>query len=140
MLSLIFFTYEHPNFLHTNLNKDAGQSYTDLQEEKERHLDTILEKLVGNPVHLYCLVHRMVKQLPSIRKLLADDPKTASMAEAMNKMLDQVEMVGEQDMVLVTQALARIQFAYRQGITNISKSQGIRNNCAGLTLWTLQMA
>ena len=87
--------------------------HEDFQEEKEKHLDTILERLVGNPVHLYCLVDRMSKQLPPIRKFLAEDLKTATIAKAIDNMMDMLEVVGEQDMVGVTQALARIQFAYR---------------------------
>ena len=55
----------------------------------------------------------MSKQLPPIRKFLAEDPKTATIAEAINNMMDMLEVVGEHDMVGVTQALARIQFAYR---------------------------
>ena len=84
-----------------------------LQIEKENHLEMILERLVGNPVHLYCLVERLVRQLPAIRKTLAEDMKTADIAEGINKMLENVDMVGEEDLVGVTQALARIQFAYR---------------------------
>ena len=81
--------------------------------DKENHLERILERLVGNPVHLYCLVHRLVKQLPSLRSMLAEQPKTADIAEAMDKMLEKVDMVEEYDLVGVTQALARMQFAYR---------------------------
>ena len=73
----------------------------------------ILERLVGNPVHLYCLAERLVRQLPAIRKTLAEDMKTSDIAEGMYKMLENVDMVGEEDLVGVTQALARIQFAYR---------------------------
>ena len=84
-----------------------------MQIEKENHLEMILERLVGNPVHLYCLVERLGRQLPAIRKTLAEDMKTADIAEGINKMLEKVDMVGEEDLVGVTQALARIQFAYR---------------------------
>ena len=83
------------------------------QVDKEDHLERILERLVGNPVHLYCLVERMVTQLPSIRKKLSEQPKTANIAEGIGKLLEKVDMVMEQDLVGVTQALARIQFAYR---------------------------
>ena len=81
--------------------------------EKENHLEMILERLVGNPVHLYSLVERLVRQLPAIRKTLAEDEKTADIAEGINKMLENVDLVWEEDLVGVTQALARIQFAYR---------------------------
>ena len=81
--------------------------------EKENHLEMILEILVGNPVHLYSLVERLVRQLPAIRKTLAEDMKTADIAEGINKMLENVDLVWEEDLVGVTQALARIQFAYR---------------------------
>ena len=84
-----------------------------LQIEKENHLEMLLERLVGNPVHLYCLVERLVRQLPAIRKTLAEDMKTADIAEGINKMLENVDLVWEEDLVGVTQALARIQFAYR---------------------------
>ena len=84
-----------------------------LQIEKENHLEMILERLVGNPVHLYCLVERLIRQLPAIRKTLAEDMKTADIAEGINKMLENVDLVWEEDLVGVTQALARIQFAYR---------------------------
>ena len=81
--------------------------------EKENHLEMILEILVGNPVHLYSLVERLVRQLPAIRKTLAEDMKTADIAEGINKMLENVDLVWEEDLVGVTQALARIPFAYR---------------------------
>ena len=83
------------------------------QVDKENHLERILERLVGNPVHLYCLVERMVTQLPSIRKKLSELPMTANIAEGIGKMLGKVDMVVEEDLVGVTQALVRIQFAYR---------------------------
>ena len=59
----------------------------------------ILERLVGNPVHIYCLVERLVRQLPAIRKTLSEDMETADIAEEMNRMLEKVDMVGEEDLV-----------------------------------------
>ena len=43
----------------------------------------------------------------------SEDKKTAHIAEGIYKMLEKVDMVGEEDLVGVTQALARIQIAYR---------------------------
>ena len=76
-------------------------------------MDQILEKLAGNPIHVYCLVERMVRQLPSVRKALALNSETFDIAEGLDRMMENVETVSEDDLVGVTQALARIQFAYR---------------------------
>ena len=69
------------------------------------NFEKVLEKLVGNPVHVYALVERMVLLLPSIKKELNN--------QKIEKLVEDVELPEDGDLEGVTQAIARIQFAYQ---------------------------
>ena len=69
--------------------------------------------LVGNPIHVYSLVNRLVMQLPVLRKELAKQIYTIE--ESIGSLVEEMEMPDEMDLEGVTQAIARIQFAYRSG-------------------------
>jgi len=82
-------------------------------KEKSNYLAKVLVDLVGNPVHVYSLVDRLVLQLPEVRKELGNQEKAIHLAKNIDTVLGDTEMPDESDLEGVTQALARIQFAYR---------------------------
>ena len=73
------------------------------------YLDRVLVDLVGNPIHVYSLVDRRVMQLPLLRKELSSQQMTSTI----ESLVAEIEMPDENDLEGVTQAIARIQFAYR---------------------------
>ena len=80
---------------------------------ESEYQEKVLVDLVGNPIHVYSLVERMVMQLPVLRKELASLHITTIVEENIEKLVEEMEMPDENDLEGVTQALARIQFAYR---------------------------
>ena len=68
---------------------------------------------MGNPIHVYSLMDRLVMQLPVLRKELAVQDRTAAIAEGIEELVEKMEMPEENDLEGVTQAIARIQFAYQ---------------------------
>ena len=68
---------------------------------------------MGNPIHVYSLMDRLVMQLPVLRKELAVQDRTAAIAEGIGELVEKMEMPEENDLEGVTQAIARIQFAYQ---------------------------
>ena len=70
---------------------------------------------MGNPIHVYSLVYRLVLQLPVLRKDLSGQHRTATIEESIGSLVEEMEMPNEMDLEGVTQAIARIQFAYRLG-------------------------
>ena len=74
---------------------------------EENYFDEILEKLVGNPVHVYSLMDRLVFHLPKIT--FFDDALKFDIEE----ITENVEMPDDSDVEGATQALVRIQYAYR---------------------------
>jgi hypothetical protein len=76
-------------------------------------LARVLVDLVGNPIHVYSLMDRLVMQLPLLRKELAGQHRTAAIEESIGSLVEEMEMPDENDLEGVTQAIARIQFAYR---------------------------
>ena len=74
---------------------------------EEDYFDEVLEKLVGNPVHVYSLIDRLVYHLSDITFI--DEIFKFDIDE----LIENVEMPDESDVEGATQALVRIQFAYR---------------------------
>ena len=74
---------------------------------EESYFDEILEKLVGNPVHVYSLMDRLVFHLSKIT--FFDDALKFDIEE----ITENVEMPDDSDVEGATQALVRIQYAYR---------------------------
>lgn len=73
----------------------------------------ILIDLVGNPIHVYSLMDRLVTQLSVLRKGLSDQHRTATIEERIGSIVDEMEMPELNDLEGATQAIARIQFAYQ---------------------------
>jgi len=84
---------------------------------------TILEDLVGNPLHVYSLVDRLVVQLPELRKKLVKENKTNDLDVLIEKTFEKVEMPAMEDLEEATQAIARIQFVYR--LDPVEMAEGI---------------
>ena len=79
----------------------------------ESHQVAALDLLVGNPVHVYNLMDRLVNILPGITKDLLECNNTANIGEQITSMMKRMEMPTIGDMDGVSLALARIQFVYR---------------------------
>ena len=73
----------------------------------------MLHDLAGNPIHAYNLVERLVTHLPVIILELAKDDTKAVIAEKISHLMKGNEIPNKNDLEGVTQALVRIQFAYR---------------------------
>jgi len=86
--------------------------FSDLNSDSE-YLAKILVDLVGNPIHVYSLLDRLVVQLPILRKELLEQHRTATIEERIQSIVEDMEMPTENDLEGATQAIARIQFAYR---------------------------
>ena len=83
------------------------------QESEDIHMDDTLNLLVSNPVHVYSLIDRLVNRLPLLISELINQTNTVTIGESIKDLLDEVEQPSEKDMEGVSQALTRIQFAYR---------------------------
>ena len=82
-------------------------------DSQNRHQVSDMDILVGDPVHVYNLMDRLVNILPGITKDLLECNNTANIGEKISSMMQSMEMPTQQDMDGVSLALARIQFAYR---------------------------
>ena len=84
-----------------------------LQITEEEYLEDVLLKLVGNPVHVFSLLDRMVNILPkitSVNTLLENEIQRIVSGE-------DIVLPDKMDVEGATQALVRIQFAYRLALT-----------------------
>jgi len=87
----------------------------DKVEKRNEHIEATLEKLVGNPVHVYTLIYRYYKLLPTIRKKI--DPK---LDEFVDEIINgEAPSLGDFDGAAM--ALARIQFTYRIPVSDLAK-------------------
>ena len=75
---------------------------------EDEYFEAVLEKLVGNPVHVYTLLDRLVTLLPRVRSGLSKE--LDSMIE---EIMTSLQLPDDSDMEGACQALVRIQFAYR---------------------------
>ena len=73
------------------------------------YFEDVLEKLVGNPVHVFNLMDRLVTLLPKIVEGMTDSDQ-AEIAESLASLDIQPD---ESDVEGAMQALIRVQFAYK---------------------------
>ena len=73
------------------------------------YFEDVLVKLVGNPVHVFNLMDRLVVLLPNILEGLADSDR-AEIGEILASLPGQPD---QSDLEGAMQALIRVQFAYR---------------------------
>ena len=75
---------------------------------EDEYFEAVLEKLVGNPVHVYTLLDRLVNMLPWVRAGLSKELDTE-----IEENMASLQLPDDSDMEGACQALVRIQFAYR---------------------------
>ena len=73
------------------------------------YLEDVLEKLVGNPVHVFNLMDRLVVLLPTIVEGMTDSDRE-EIDESLASLTSQPD---ESDVEGAMQALIRVQFAYK---------------------------
>ena len=76
---------------------------------EDEYFEAVLERLVGNPVHVYTLLDRLVNMLPWLRTGLGEELDTQ-----IEEIMGSLQVPDDSDMEGACQALVRIQFAYRQ--------------------------
>ena len=69
-------------------------------------------QLVGNPLHVYSVIYRIIKKLPSVMAALQECQMTEEV-ELVRKNILEAGEVTEADLVGAMQSLLRIQFTYR---------------------------
>ena len=81
-----------------------------LELDDEQYTEAVMELLVGNPVHVYTLLDRLVRGLPG---LLAG--VSSQLGERINLVTGagHLAQLGLGDVEAAGQALVRVQFAYR---------------------------
>ena len=80
-----------------------------VNELRSDNLEDVLERLVGNPVHVFNLMERLVLLLPNIVQGMTDVDR-----EEMESSLAKLpEKPDESDVEGAMQALIRVQFAYK---------------------------
>ena len=90
---------------------------------ESEYLDKVMVDLVGNPLHMYSLLDRLVKILPVIRKELLEQNTTAMIDEGLASIVEEVEMPTENDFQGTIQSIARIQFTYQ--LDPVDMAEGI---------------
>lgn len=133
--------FEHEERILAVLEEFPGRDRVQLYRESCSHrilevplgspTPEVLQRLVGNPVHVYCLVHRLLHQLPPLLKELQEEQELllsfclpgqeqdkgplVSQLGQLVKDLGLVDLVDSWHLELaaVGKALARIQYAYR---------------------------
>ena len=75
-------------------------------------MEAILERLVGNPVHVYSLVSRLTTSLEYLRREMIGVPAVAGIERGIYTVLRQGEWPSPEDVEGVTQGVARIMFTY----------------------------
>ena len=92
------------------------------REILHQHMDQILEKLVGNPVHVLCLLDRLVLMTPQL--LQEEFGLSAESVENFIRLLGgEKELPEKSDLDAAIVALSRIQFVYK--LDPIDISQGL---------------
>ena len=87
------------------------------ERSEDEYFEAVLERLVGNPVHVYTLLDRLVNILPRVQAELSEE--LDSMIE---DILEGLQFPDDSDIEGACQALVRIQFAYR--LDPVSMSRG----------------
>ena len=78
------------------------------ERSEDEYFEAVLERLVGNPVHVYTLLDRLVNMLPWVRAGLTKELDTQ-----IEEIMGSLQVPDDSDMEGACQALVRIQFAYR---------------------------
>ena len=78
------------------------------ERSEDEYFEAVLERLVGNPVHVYTLLDRLVNMLPWLRPGLGEE-----LDAQIEEIMASLQVPDNSDMEGACQALVRIQFAYR---------------------------
>ena len=78
------------------------------ERSEDEYFEAVLERLVGNPVHVYTLLDRLVNMLPWVRAGLTEELDTQ-----IEEIMGSLQVPDDSDIEGACQALVRIQFAYR---------------------------
>lgn len=78
------------------------------ERSEDEYFEAVLERLVGNPVHVYTLLDRLVNMLPWVRAGL-----TRELDTQIEEIMGSLQVPDDSDVEGACQALVRIQFAYR---------------------------
>ena len=102
------------NIVNRSTSRQEVDFYMDswssrVNELRSDNLEDVLERLVGNPVHVFNLMERLVLLLPNIVQGMTDVDR-----EEMESSLAKLpEKPDESDVEGAMQALIRVQFAYK---------------------------
>ena len=86
----------------------TGDVFKIEDRSEDEYFEAVLEELVGNPVHVYTLLDRLVNMLPWVRAGLSKELDTE-----IEEIMASLQLPDDSDMEGACQALVRIQFAYR---------------------------
>ena len=98
--------------------------------QEDDYYEDVLVKLVGNPLHVFSLLDRLVILLPSIMEGLADSDKM----EITNLLSGIAMSAQESDVEAAVQAIIRVQFAYKS--VEERKDEDVTSNISDWTPWT----
>ena len=87
----------------------TGDVFKIEDRSEDEYFESVLERLAGNPVHVYTLLDRLVNMLPWLRAGLGGELDTQ-----IEEIIGSLQVPDDSDMEGACQALVRIQFAYRQ--------------------------
>ena len=91
-----------------------------------------MEKLVGNPIHVFNLIHRIVKTLLPVLASLKSCHRKTEMVE--KSILGDLK-VSEADLVGAMQSLMRIQFIYRFYFSFLSRANSVSSSALTRLTW-----
>ena len=102
------------NIVNRSTSRQEVDFYMDswssrVNELSSDNLEDVLERLVGNPVHVFNLMERLVLLLPQILQGMTDSER-----EEITEILAKLPAtLNESDVEGAMQALVRVQFAYK---------------------------
>ena len=102
------------NIVNRSTSRQEVDFYMDswssrVNELRSDNLEDVLERLVGNPVHVFNLMERLVLLLPQILQGMTDSER-----EEITEILAKLPATpNESDVEGAMQALVRVQFAYK---------------------------
>ena len=102
------------NIVNRSTSRQEVDFYMDswssrVNELRSDNLEDVLERLVGNPVHVFNLMERLVLLLPQILQGMTDSERE-EITEILAKLPGKPD---ESDVEGAMQALVRVQFAYK---------------------------
>ena len=87
----------------------TGDVFKIEDRSEDEYFESVLERLAGNPVHVYTLLDRLVNMLPRVRAGLSIE-----LGSEIEEIMASLQVPDDRDVEGACQALVRIQFAYRQ--------------------------